>query len=468
MSKLFSKPLPSRRSDRSVLRAALTIGLILAGAVIAVAATPSHEPPRAQGIILDFGGYDIFYQGMEDGGSDPVESLADLCDYYSMTAVWDGGSLSRVVKDSEEYPSPGDGSEWRLYVNDKGTVGWKAFAGDPKSVRLDGYAAVCWGLCGEGEVPTPGVDATGTCFYGYGQSYRIVSLAPSCTETICATGAGDVIVGADEFSNYPGYIRDRLATGQIVSVGGYTNPSYETVARLNPDIVIGVGDQSVHRSVMDKLRAHGVHCLATFPGDSVKTILDNTYMVGAAMNYQLKAVQTISQIEDALDALSSQLSEGPSEASKVMISLSASKSPWVAGGTTYASDVITRALCVNIYSQESGWAMVNSETVPARDPDYIIVVSSDYGNTDREYEDMVSSLSAEWRSTAAFENGSIYLLTEGATDLASRPSTRIAQFTELMCRIVQPGVFDDVDLPLHIGDDYRDYLTITKELGFET
>ncbi len=106
--------------------------------------------------------------------------------------------------------------------------------------------------------------------------------------------------------------------------------------------------------------------------------------------------------------------------------------------------------------------------MPARDPDYIIVVSSDYGNTDREYEDMVSSLSAEWRSTAAFENGSIYLLTEGATDLASRPSTRIAQFTELMCRMVQPGVFDDVDLPLHIGDDYREYLTITKELGFET
>ena len=219
---------------------------------------------------------------------------------------------------------------------------------------------------------------------------------------------------------------------------------------------------------MVKLRAHGVNCLAMFPGDSIKTILDNTYMVGAAMNYQLKSTQTIEQIEDALNAIDAALSAGQSRTSKVMISLSTSKSPWVAGGTTYASDVINRALCENIYSQETGWVMVNSETVPSRDPDYIIVVSSDYGNTDRDYEDMFSSLSADWRSTTAFSNGNIYLLTEGATDLASRPSTRIAQFTELMCRMVQHGILDDAELPMHIGDDYRDYLTITKELGFET
>ena len=80
---------------------------------------------------------------------------------------------------------------------------------------------------------------------------------------------------------------------------------------------------------------------------------------------------------------------------------------------------------------------------------------------------MMSSLSAEWRNTNAFENGNIYLLAGGATDLASRPSTRIAQFTELMCRILQPNVFIDIDVPYYIGDNYRDYLYYTKELGFD-
>ena len=112
--------------------------------------------------------------------------------------------------------------------------------------------------------------------------------------------------------------------------------------------------------------------------------------------------------------------------------------------------------------------MVNSETVAVRDPDYIIVVSSDYGDSDADYENMISSLSAEWRNTTAFQKGNIFMLTGGATDLASRPSTRIAQFTELMCRMLQPDVFNDIDLPHHIGDNYKDFLTYTKELGFET
>ena len=454
--------------NKTLFRVLITAVLVLAGAVLAIAATPSSEPHAAQGVILDFGNYDIYYQGVDDPGRDPVDSLTELCDYYSMTAIWDGDILKSVTKDQETYPREESGMRWGLYLNEKGSVGWKACTKEPKDVRIGDYAAVCWGLCGSDEVPTPGVDATGVCYYGYGQSYRIVSLAPSCTETICATGAGNIIVGADEFSNYPDYIKKEMATGEIVSVGGYTNPSYETVAKLNPDIVIGVGDQSVHRSVIEKLRAHGVNCLATFPGDSIDTILDNTYMVGAAMNYQLKSTQTIEQIENALETLDAALASGQARSSKVMISLSTSKSPWVAGGTTYASDVISRVLCENIYSKETGWAMVNSETVPSRDPDYIIVVSSDYGNTDQDYENMISSLSAEWRSTSAFSNGNIYLLTEGATDLASRPSTRIAQFTELMCRMTQHGVLDDTELPMHIGDDYTNYLTITKELGFDT
>jgi hypothetical protein len=37
-----------------------------------------------------------------------------------------------------------------------------------------------------------------------------------------------------------------------------------------------------------------------------------------------------------------------------------------------------------------------------------------------------------------------------------------------MCRMTQHGVLDDTELPMHIGDDYTNYLTITKELGFDT
>ncbi|AMK14056.1 iron ABC transporter substrate-binding protein [methanogenic archaeon mixed culture ISO4-G1] len=450
------------------MKVVLSLVLVFIGITLAVVFTPQVESAYAQGIILDFGDYDIYYLGIDDEDENAIDSVNKLCDYYSMSITWNGNQISKISKEYIDYPESGSTATWKLYINEKDTIGWKLFDGSAEKLHIGDYSAVCWGLCEKDEEPTPGVDAMGICFYGYGQSYRIVSLAPSCTETIAASGAGNIIVGADEFSNYPLYIKQAMESGAIVSVGGYTNPSYEVIAQLNPDIVIGVADQSTHRSVIEKMRAHGVHCLATYTGDSIKTIMDNTYMIGAAMNYQLKSTQTMQQIEDALEILDAELSSGLSHRSDVMISLSTSKSPWVAGGNTYASDVISRALCNNIYSSETGWAMVNSETVPSRDPEYIIVVSSDYGNTDEDYNNMISSLSAEWRNTTAFKQGNIFLLTGGATDLASRPSTRIAQFTELMCRMIQPEIFNDINLPHHIGDDYKDYLTITKELGFDT
>ncbi len=454
--------------DKTAIKVIATVVLIITGGVLAILATPSSHINYTKGILMDFGNYDIEYLGIEDGGRDAVDSLKDLADYYSIAITWDGNRVSSAVKETITYPQEGSDKTWSLFVTNEGSLEWSVYTDDPAKLHVGDYSAVCWGLCSPGQVPTRGVDATGVCFYGHGQSTRVVSMAPSCTETICASGAGSIIVGVDEFSNYPSYIKQDVDAGKIVSIGGYTNPSYESIAKLNPDMVIGVCDQSVHLSVIEKMRAHGVFCLATLTGDSIETILDNTYMVGAAMNYQLKSIQTITQIEDALKTLEGVLDTGSVHSSEVMISLSTSKSPWIAGGNTYASDVIDFSQCHNIYLGEKGWVMVNSETVASRDPDYIIVVSSDIPATESDYNNMISSLSAEWRNTNAFEKGNIYLLSGSASDLASRPSTRIAQFTELMCRILQPEVFSDIELSHYIGDNYRDYLYYTKELGFET
>ena len=453
--------------DKYALKAIITVSLVLIGGILAIIATPSESVEHPEGILMDFGNYDIDYLGLDDGGRNAVDSVKDLADYYSIAITWDGNSIVSAHKDDTDYPADGSSATWSLYVTEKGSLEWTKCDKDPQQIHIGDYSAVCWGLCVPGDLPTRGVDATGVCYYGYGQSNRVVSLAPSCTETICASGGGSIIVGVDEFSNYPTYIQEYVDSGKIVSIGGYTNPSYEAIAKLNPDMVVGVGDQSVHLSVIEKMRAHGVHCLVIPNGDSIKTIMDNTYMVGASMNYQLKSVQTITEIEDALTLMAGILESGSVHTSDVMISLSTSKSPWIAGGNTYASDVISFTQCNNIYSSEIGWVMVNSETVPSRDPDVIIVVTSEVAATEADYNNMISSLSAEWRNTTAFENGEIYLLSGMAEDLASRPSTRIAQFTELMCRILQPGIFADIDVPHYIGDDYRDYLYYTKELGFD-
>lgn len=74
---------------------------------------------------------------------------------------------------------------------------------------------------------------------------RIVSLAPHLTEVVFAAGAGDLLVGAVAYSDYP------EAAKAIPRVGSSGNVSYEALVALKPDLVLawheGNGDGVVAR-----------------------------------------------------------------------------------------------------------------------------------------------------------------------------------------------------------------------------
>src|SRR5690348_11176158 len=63
---------------------------------------------------------------------------------------------------------------------------------------------------------------------------KIVSLAPSVTETIFALGHGKALVGVTTYCDYPPEAK------QIAKIGDFMNPSIEAVAAKRPDLVIGV------------------------------------------------------------------------------------------------------------------------------------------------------------------------------------------------------------------------------------
>ena len=69
-------------------------------------------------------------------------------------------------------------------------------------------------------------------------SRRIVSLAPSNTETLFAMGAGELIVGTTRFDDFPA---NALA---IPRVGGFTDVDIERVLKLKPDLVLAAGFQA--------------------------------------------------------------------------------------------------------------------------------------------------------------------------------------------------------------------------------
>jgi ABC-type Fe3+-hydroxamate transport system substrate-binding protein len=67
---------------------------------------------------------------------------------------------------------------------------------------------------------------------------RIVSLIPSLTEDLFALGAGPLVVGVSEFTDYP------PAARRLPVVASFNSVDAERVVALRPDVVVGIATQA--------------------------------------------------------------------------------------------------------------------------------------------------------------------------------------------------------------------------------
>jgi len=97
---------------------------------------------------------------------------------------------------------------------------------------------------------------------------RIVSLAPSLTETIYALGLQDRLVGDTDFCDYPPDAQKKT------KVGGAINPSLEQIAALRPDLVLVTKSLNLIQTV-NALDSLGISSYGTDP-HTVKDIVSST------------------------------------------------------------------------------------------------------------------------------------------------------------------------------------------------
>ena len=64
---------------------------------------------------------------------------------------------------------------------------------------------------------------------------RVVSLLPSLTETVCALGACQRLVGVDRYSNWPARVQ------ALPRMGGGIDPHIEAIVAARPDLVLLAG-----------------------------------------------------------------------------------------------------------------------------------------------------------------------------------------------------------------------------------
>jgi iron complex transport system substrate-binding protein len=462
---------------------ASTIKLVSAGIIAILAVTgisvigfTADSVDARQGVMIDFGYYEVDWIEMEfPEGMTGDQALDAACAERSYPVVKDpDGSVYSVNSKTEL-----EKVEWGMYVLDS-SGNWSPVA-DPSGYDVSKEMIISWARTGVGSAMMPAVDQTGFTYYSYaklgknpmGEDLKIVTLAPSVTETVCAVGGLDYIVGTDRYSDYPNGLVTRQNNGTISIVGGYTDPNFEKVVAENPDIVFLDGGTGEHVTMADKFRKSGINCVVLYNAVTTDDLLKNLWICASALGFPERGNDYITDVSEAINNV---CRIADLQDKKVFVALGVSDSPYTAGSGTYITNMLESLGARNIFANDSNsWFMASKEAVYERQPDIIIIIhDAEQITSQREYRTLVSHFNDMWKRTPAYANGEVYVFSGDAASLLSRAGARLPESLELLAKIMDPESFINEDPTDVVGvkyynDSYNDpdngYLRYVKAQG---
>ncbi len=261
---------------------------------------------------------------------------------------------------------------------------------------------------------------------------RIVSMAPSVTEILCALGVGDSVVGVTGACDYPSEVEKIETIGDALS--GY---DVEKIVELNPDLVImdrylDLGPSP--GSWLSKLEEAGVLVVVVYP-KTLDDVFSNIKLIGQATWRLQNATDLVSTLEQRVNAVKEKV-EDLSEDEKPRVFSTGwydgETDPWTSGFGTFADDVIRIAGGINVAGIKNGFFQMNLEALVWSDPEIIIVVE-DYTWPTPTYDSLMHD--ERLQDITAMKNGAVY---EVDANLLSRAGPRLVDGLEETANILHP------------------------------
>src|SRR5258708_1687268 len=215
---------------------------------------------------------------------------------------------------------------------------------------------------------------------------RIVSIGPSNTEFLFALGAGDRVVGDDDFSDEPAAAKTKDHVGGV-------KVNLEKVVSLKPDLIVTV-----------KFSDGTIEALTQTSASLI--VVDPQSAADAAP--KPKVFHEV----DASD-LTKMYTVGPGSFIDDLIK--------IAGGTNIAAGAKTQ------------YPTISAEEVVKADPEIVVLGDSAYGTTG----DAVAARPG-WSAISAVKNKRVYPV---PGNLFSRPGPRLGDAAEAYARLVHPELF---------------------------
>lgn len=247
---------------------------------------------------------------------------------------------------------------------------------------------------------------------------RIVSLSPGATELVYSAGAGDQLVGAGAWSDYPPEAKE------LPRVGDSDRVDLEAILALEPDLVIGWTDGN-SRTQLDRLAELGIPVFWLAPR-TFEDIASTVETLGVLTGHEEQAERRARAFLDGIEAIETKYET----AEPVRVFYQVWNQPLM---TINGEELISKSieLCggTNVFADLSRLVpRISVETLLTTDPE--VIVTAGRGDADQGWLQ-------RWRdypSLAAVARDNLFLV---SPDLLQRATFRMLDGTRELCDLLE-------------------------------
>ena len=267
------------------------------------------------------------------------------------------------------------------------------------------------------------VDETGRSVNITSTPQRIVSLAPSITETLYALNLDNKIAGVTTFCDWP------VAARKKPQIGGFSNPSIEKIVSLKPDLVIATADGN-RKDTVQQLERLGLPVYVINPSN-INGFLRSILHIGEITNREKDARKLVEKNKKRLNNISAQV--GHKKKPRIFFQLGL-EPVFTVGRGTLINEIIELAGGINVAGHDTArYPIYSAEGIIGASPEIIVFAPMVNDNNFAA----VKKFWQKFGELPAVKDNKIYPIN---ADLINRASPRIFDAVEIMAHIFHPDI----------------------------
>lgn len=242
---------------------------------------------------------------------------------------------------------------------------------------------------------------------------KIISLAPSITETLVNLGLADNLIAVDKYS------LDVEGVNKDLPIFDIMNPDAENIVSLQPDIIFGTGmSKSKGTDPFAPMVEMGAFVTVVPTSTSIEGIKEDILYIGKVTKKEDEAKKIVNDYEEKINSILKEVENlKTDEPITVYFETSPMPDAYTFGKNTFLNDMISLLGGKNIFDEQEGWLPVSEEQVVSKNPS-VILTNADF--LENPIEDIKNR--AGWENIDGVKNNKIYLIEKNTSSRANENS----------------------------------------------